>query len=367
MQLRRMAPAALLLALAGAVRLSAQDAALVARVTGAPDHAPVASARLQLMSAARTTRTDASGIAILSVPSWPDTVLVTAIGFASARVALRAAPDRALELQLVTAPVVLPDLVTTAGRRVQRMADATSSVTVLARHDIDVTGAGGLDPVVAETPGLQLASRISAGATVQIRGLGDARVLVMVDGEPVPGSQLENRDLSRISTADVERIEITKGPTSLQHGSDALGGVSNVVTRRAEGPLALDIRGLAGDEGRRSAGIGLSRGGTLAFRLSGNLRQEERVAGLTQRRTALERVWGLRSTTQVHLRSDLSLRADVSYFRTRQRWPVSSTFAGFVDTWQAGGFIEGVLDRSWGTTTPAGGPRLRRAPGWHSR
>jgi outer membrane receptor for ferrienterochelin and colicins len=345
----RVALVALGMALAGAGGLQAQDAALVVRVTGASDRAAVAAARLVLLGAGRTTHADATGTAILAVPDWPDTLLVTAIGFAPQRVVLTEAPERALSVELVTAPVVLPDLVTTAGRRVQRVAEGTASVTVLDRKEIDITAAGGLDQAVAEVPGLQLDSRQPAGSTVQIRGLGDARVLVLVDGEPVPGAQLENRDLSRLSTADVDRIEITKGPTSLQHGSDALGGVINLVTRRAEGPLAVELSALAGDQGRRAGGISVSKGGPIAFRLTGGMREEERVAGLAQQGSALERVWDLRSTTQVQLRSDLSLRGDLNYYRTRQRWPVSATFNGFVDTWDAGGFLESVLQRPWGS------------------
>ncbi|HWA15693.1 MAG TPA: TonB-dependent receptor, partial [Gemmatimonadales bacterium] len=129
---------------------------------------------------------------------------------------------------------------------------------------------------------------------------------------------------------------------------DALGGVINFVTRPATGPLALDLNALAGDEGRREGGIGVSRGGRFSFRASGNLREEERVAGLEQRGSALERVWDLRSTSRYQASDDWTLRADLNYFRTRQRWPVSSTFNGFVDTWNAGGFLEAAQSRPWG-------------------
>lgn len=348
MRSSRVARVALLLAIAGAGSAAAQDAALVVQVEGARDHAPVGAARLTLLAANRTLRTDARGSAVIGVPAWPDTLVVQAIGFSPRRVVLTEPPVRALVVALETAPVVLPELVTTAGRREQRVGEGTASVTVLQRRDVAATGAGGLDQVVSELPGIQLASRQPAGTSVQIRGLGDARVLVLIDGEPVSGSQLENRDLSRLSTFDVDRIEITRGPTSLEHGSDALGGVINFVTRPAAGPFALELNGIAGDEGRREFGVSASAGGPVAFRVSGNLREEERVAGLEQRGTALERVWDLRSTTRVPLRQDWVLRADLNYFRTRQRWPVSSTFNGFVDTWNAGGFVEAAQSRPWG-------------------
>jgi outer membrane receptor for ferrienterochelin and colicins len=348
MILSRIAPVALLLALAGAGRAAAQDAALLVKVVGDADRAPVAAARITLLVAQRTHRTDASGTAIVGVPGWPDTLVVSAIGFSPARVVIDAEPGEMLVIGLETAPFVLPELVTTAGRREQRVGEGTATVAVIERGEVQATGAGGLDQVVAELPGVQLTSRQPAGTTVQIRGLGDARVLVLVDGEPVSGSLLENRDLSRLSTFDVDRIEVTKGPTSLEHGSDALGGVINLVTRPPAGPLAIDLHALAGDQGRKEAGVGVTRGGPIAFTLTGNVREEQRVAGLRERGTAMERVWDGRSSTRFQLGQDWSLRADLNYFRTRQRWPVSSTFNGFVDTWNAGGFLEAARQRPWG-------------------
>lgn len=338
----------LLLTLAGAGAARAQDAAVVLQVQGAADHAPISAARLSLLRAKRTHRTDARGGAIIGIPSWPDTLVVSAIGFSSRRIVLTEQPESVLSIVLETAPVVLPELVTTAGRRVQRVGEGTATVAVLERKDVLATGAGGVDQVLSELPGVQLASRQPAGTNVQIRGLGDARVLVLIDGEPVSGAQLENRDLSRLSTFDVERIEVTKGPTSLEHGSDALGGVINFVTRPATGPFTIEMNALAGDEGRREGGVSASAGGPIAFRLSGNLREEQRVAGLRDAGSTVERVWDVRSTTRFRLSEDWTLRTDLNYFRTRQRWPVSSTFNGFVDTWNAGGFVEAAQNRPWG-------------------
>ncbi len=346
--IRRTALVALWLTLAGAGSVTAQDAAVVLQVEGAGDHAPIAAARLVLLAAHRTLHTNARGEAVVGVPAWPDTLVVSAIGFTPQRVVLSEPPTRVLKVALETAPVVLPELVTTAGRREQRVGEGTATVAVVERRELEATGAGGVDQVVAEIPGVQLASRQPGGTTVQIRGLGDSRVLVLVDGEPVSGAQLENRDLSRLSTYDVDRIEVTKGPTSLEHGSDALGGVINLVTRAPAGPLAIDLDASAGDEGRREGGVGISSGGPVSFRLSGNVREDDRVAGV-DRSNMMERVWDVRSTARIQAGSDWLLRTDLTYFRTRQRWSIPNTaYNGFVDTWNAGGFIEAAQSRPWG-------------------
>ena len=83
------------------------------------------------------------------------------------------------------------------------------------------------------------------GSNLLIRGIGGARVLVLVDGRPVPGALIENRDLSRISLAGAERVEVVKGPLSSLYGSDALGGVVNVITAPPAGGFRLDGRALS--------------------------------------------------------------------------------------------------------------------------
>src|SRR5690606_27496518 len=96
---------------------------------------------------------------------------------------------------------------------------------------------------------------------------------------PVSGSGLEIRDVSRTSTLGVDRIEVVRGPTSVEHGSDALGGVINVVTRAPEGPLRLSVDGLYGEGGRHEGGLSLQSGGPVAFRVTAGGRENDRVAG----------------------------------------------------------------------------------------
>lgn len=343
----RPALALLLLLVPGLAR--GQQATLRLQVLGAADSQPVAVARVKLAGVPGGRLTDAEGRAVLAGRTGADTLLVAAIGFKPVARAVTLPADSLLVVRLTPAPVVLPELVTTAGRRVQRAGDTPAPVTTIDRRELDATAASSVDRAVGDLPGVQQSPVRPAGTTLSIRGLGDSRVLLLVDGEPVSGTGLEIRDLSRTSTLGVDRIEVIRGPTSVEHGSDALGGVINVVTAAPEGPLRLSANGLVGGEGRREGSLGLQSGGPLAFRVTAGVREDDRVAGQDTASAALERVWNLRSTVRSRLSSDWSIRVDGNYERTRQRWPVAGTRNGFVDTWSGGGFAEALLSRPWGS------------------
>ena len=338
----------LLLLLAPAIARG-QQASLRVRVLSGADNQPVATAHVKLAGSPGGALTDAEGLAILSGPNGPDTLRVTAIGFKSLLRPITLPDDSLLTVRLESSPVVLPELVTTAGRRVERAGDSPAPVTTIDRRELEATAAASVDRAVGDLSGVQQAPVRPAGTTLSIRGLGDSRVLLLVDGEPVSGTGLEIRDLSRTSTLGVDRIEVIRGPTSVEHGSDALGGVINVVTAAPAGPLRASADGLVGGDGRHEAALGLQSGGPIAFRVTAGVREDDRVAGQDTANAALERAWDLRSTFRGRLASDWSVRVDGNYERTRQRWPVAGIRNGFVDTWSGGGFAEALLSRPWGS------------------
>src|ERR1043165_1344266 len=65
-----------------------------------------------------------------------------------------------------------------------------------------------------------------------MQGLTGENIKILVDGVPVIGRQNGNIDLSQIDMSNVERIEIAEGPLSINYGSNALGGVINIITRK---------------------------------------------------------------------------------------------------------------------------------------
>lgn len=346
----RRALALVLLAGGGATPALAQAPALVVLARDAGTQRPIPGARARLLAARQSAAADPSGRIALLPPVLDDTLLVLALGYAAIRQPVGAGAAGEVAVELVPEAMVLPEIVTTVAGRERSAAEATGSIVTISAPEIAAQAATAVDQVVAELPGVQQGAGFPAGSNLYIRGLGASRVLLLVDGQPAGGAMLENRDLSRTSTLAVERIEVTKGPGSLEHGSDAIGGVINVVTAPPEGPLRLSVEGRAGSGGRREGNVALVRGGGTGFRLAGGWRQTDRVAGLDSAGSAFERTWDIRGTVRPTA-GGARLRIDGGYDRTRQRWPVSGGFNAFVDTWGASVLAEAA--------TPAAGGTLR--------
>lgn len=112
---------------------------------------------------------------------------------------------------------------------------ASMPVTVISKKALDMMGSRRLDEVLREQTGLALvadASGAGHGSGLQLQGFDPAYTMIMIDGQPLIGRTSGKLDLSRITVADIERIEIIKGASSCLYGSDALAGVVNIITRK---------------------------------------------------------------------------------------------------------------------------------------
>ncbi len=129
-------------------------------------------------------------------------------------------------------------LVVTATRTEQRLADVPVRTEVIDRATIDETGSRSVADVLSRQLGAEIVPTL-AGDGIQLQGIDARGILVLVDGQEVIGKIGGSVDLANLLVDDVERIEIVKGAGSAVYGSDALGGVINVLTRTAAQPIAL--------------------------------------------------------------------------------------------------------------------------------
>ncbi len=121
--------------------------------------------------------------------------------------------------------------------------EVASSVTVITADEIAARQERTLPDVLQDVPGLNLVQTGGPGGTTAVfmRGTGANHTKVLVDGIDVsdPSYPTGNFDFAHFLTADVERIEVLRGPQSGLYGSDAIGGVINIITRSGSGPLQL--------------------------------------------------------------------------------------------------------------------------------
>ena len=228
----------------------------------------------------RTVFTSADGRFSVPVQAGTD-LLVRRLGYRPSRVRVTDQDSLRVALQPVGQP--LESVVITAARREQRFADAVVATELISRRAIEQRAATDVAAALTDAPGVQAEGGIPSGSGVLLQGLGSQRVLVLVDGQPLIGRINGNLDLSRVSTTGVERIEIVKGPQSTLYGSEAMGGVINIITRRPRLPgLAGELSTIAGSQGRREAGftlLGLTRDYAMSATLDGGVRSLNLVPG----------------------------------------------------------------------------------------
>ena len=280
-------------------------------------------------------------------PAWGPggTVRASALGYQERVLPWEEATALEWRIALFRDPLALDEVVVTADGRPRHRSEIALQLESVGREEIRAAGSASADRLLAELPSLQVGAGTPTGSGLSIRGIGGARVLVLLDGQPAGGALIENRDLSRMSLAGVDRIEVVKGPLSSLYGSDALGGVVNVVTRAPAPGFRMDARAMSGGAGRREAqatvsgGGQPSPGGNFAYQVNGSWRQEDRVAGVADRDAAFARVWDLRSSVRFTT-GRWAVRGDASLLRERQRWPVGGGFSGFNDNTGVSGWIE---------------------------
>lgn len=157
----------------------------------------------------------------------------------------------------------LPDIVVTATRTAQS-ADATlASVSVITRQDIERLQAQSLPDVLRGVAGLTLSNNGGAGkaTSVFLRGTNADHVLVLVDGVKIGSATLGTASFQDIPVQQIERIEIVRGPRASLYGSEAIGGVIQIFTRKGGGALTPSFSATAGSYGTVNGALGLSGGG----------------------------------------------------------------------------------------------------------
>lgn len=216
----------------------------------------------------------------------------------------------------------LDSVVVTVSRRPQRLADVPVATELISRREIERTGASDLSAVLTERAGIVTEGGHPAGAGVMLQGLGSERVLILLDGQPFVGRISGKIDLSRIPTSMIERVEVVKGPQSTLYGSEAMGGVVNVITRRADrNAWSAGVEARAGSQDRRDASMHL-RGG--AGPATGGLDLGRRGISLTpgQAETAGARAERWDGLAKLRWAADSSLVVEASALALdeRQRW-----------------------------------------------
>lgn len=160
----------------------------------------------------------------------------------------------------------LPETVVTATRVEQRLSDAVADISVIDRATIERSGAEGVADVLAKVQGIQIARTGGVGNTtsVYLRGAETRFTAVFIDGVRVDSQSTGGAVWESIPLAQIDRIEIVRGPAAAVYGSDAMGGVIQLFTRKGEGVAQPYVGVGVGNRGTYKAEAGVS-GASGAF------------------------------------------------------------------------------------------------------
>lgn len=168
------------------------------------------------------------------------------------------------------APVVMaPEIVVTASRIVESADETLAPVTVITRAEIERRQIRSIPEALRRVPGLTLSNNggIGKATSAFVRGTESDHLLVLVNGVKVGSATLGTFNFESLSIGEVERIEVVRGPRSHLYGSEALGGIIQIFTRRpteatrAHASIGYGtdetVEGQAGFSGRES-GVGFA-------------------------------------------------------------------------------------------------------------
>lgn len=207
---------------------------------------------------------NADGHYELQLPDNKDyTLTATFVGYIDVSKKVSDKQEDVLNFQLTESSTTLNQIVVTGTRTPKLLKDVPIVTRVISDLDIkrmDATNVS--DLLETELPGIEFSYSMNQQTSLNMSGFGGNSVLFLVDGERLAGETLDNVDYSRLNMDNVQRIEIVKGAASSLYGSNAVGGVVNIISRESQEPWSVNVNGRYGthNEQRYGGSVGFNAG-----------------------------------------------------------------------------------------------------------
>lgn len=182
-------------------------------------------------------------------------LIVKYAGFAPFEQRILLKSDTTINFRLKEDVLNLNEVTVTATRTPKLLKDAPVITRVISSDDIKKINAINVqDLLETELPGLEFTREMDGQTAIHMQGMSGKYVLFLIDGERMAGETLNNIDYNRLNTENIERIEIVKGAASALYGSNAIGGVVNIITKDASLPLSVRVNASYGSENEQRYG-----------------------------------------------------------------------------------------------------------------
>lgn len=210
------------------------------------------------------TATGGDGTYVITVPDGKNAVLhFHMLGFLSKEISLAEHPEESVDVVLEEDYMNLETVVVTGTRTPRLLKNSPILTRVITIQDIERVDALNIgDLLESELPGIEFSYAMDQQVTLNMQGFGGNSVLFLVDGERVAGETLDNIDYNRLNLDNVQRVEIIKGAASSLYGSNAVGGVVNLISAGASEPWQVNVNARYGahNEQRYGGSVGFIAG-----------------------------------------------------------------------------------------------------------
>ncbi len=224
---------------------------------------PLGGANIFIEGKALGTTSDTEGNFRLEIPSTVrdvHNIVVTYVGYYDFIKRLHFPLKEALRLDVtLTESLLSMDQIVVTGTRTERfLKDTPVTTQVIKGEQLDERGSNDIGQILSEVTGITIGQSTRFGSGIDMQGFGSDHILLMVDGMKAIGRLNGHLDLSQFDASQIERIELVKGAASALYGSQAMGGVINIVTKKPSKKFALSVNALAGSYGRYDGNITVS-------------------------------------------------------------------------------------------------------------
>ena len=180
--------------------------------------------------------------------------------------------NQKIDIQLFPALIEMDAMVVTGTLTERYLKDTPVTTQVIKGDKLKDTGAADLSELIQESTGVNVTEN-QWGTGVELYGFDSENILVLLDGMKMVGRVNGQLDIAQIPIDQIERIEIVKGATSALYGSEAMGGVINILTKNPELPFTVQTENAIGSFGRRIHTVSLNQSrAKWNWALNGSLR-----------------------------------------------------------------------------------------------
>ncbi|RMF06976.1 MAG: TonB-dependent receptor [Candidatus Neomarinimicrobiota bacterium] len=302
------------------------------RVLDSATGRPLPNVNVEILGTDRGTVSDRWGrFTLILREASPITIQVSHIGYETAHTFWTPDQPPVVQFRLKETFLLMDEVVATGTRTPRIHRNVPVPTEVISTQDIREAGTLNVADLLNQQAGVQIASAVDGGSVINLLGMDSKYILILRDGKPITGKFNGRVDLDQIPTSSLQKIEILKGPSSALYGSEAMGGVINLVTdttrssshwqvaARYQNPARGSVQPWQWNRGTHA--LRLSWGGRrsrLAFRLDGDfqkigLDKEVLYLDIDQVRKGTFHTW-LRGK----ITSGISVEWDQSWFQDRE-------------------------------------------------